>query len=293
MDNKNIEIEKMTNHNDDKAFSSIDLVCQCLIDEEKTTSFENTLIKYIKPTDTVLDIGTGSGILALLAARAGANKVYAVEFDDYVADVARENIKINGYDNKVTVITDDARTTIYENGQYFNVVVMEMLTTGMVDEFQVQAVNNLHAQKVVDKNTIFIPRVQETYMTLSNTNFENCGLNMKMVRHLWKHDKNDGLVKSLSEKILLNSIDFLMPVEERFKANKSFKIDDDGVINSVYLTSKTFVDDDVILESTHSLNASVAVPLPEKTVKRGDTVNLEINYRFGYGYGQFKVNYID
>lgn len=293
MSNNNIKTAGNVKQENDKAFSSIDLVCQCLIDEEKTTSFENALTKHIKPTDVVLDIGTGSGILALLAARAGAKEVYAVEFDEYVADVASENIKTNNYNNIITVITDDARTIVYKTNPHFNVVVMEMLTTGMVDEFQVQAVNNLHVQKVVDKNTIFIPSFQETYITLSNTNFENCGLNMKMVRHLWKHDKNDGLVKPLSDSVILNSINFSATINERFETKKSIKVNVDGLINSVYLTSKTLVDAGVILESTNSLNASVAVPLPEKNVKKDDIINLEISYRFGYGYGQFKVKYIN
>lgn len=51
----------------------------------------------------VLDIGAGTGILSIFAARAGAKHVYAVEFAE-IAFFAREIIKKNGLEDKITVI---------------------------------------------------------------------------------------------------------------------------------------------------------------------------------------------
>lgn len=51
----------------------------------------------------VLDVGTGSGILAMFAARAGAKKVYAVEASD-IADCARKLVVANGLEDVVEVI---------------------------------------------------------------------------------------------------------------------------------------------------------------------------------------------
>jgi protein arginine N-methyltransferase 1 len=51
----------------------------------------------------VMDVGTGSGILAIWAAKAGAKKVYAIEYTD-MARHARNLIKANGFDDIVTVI---------------------------------------------------------------------------------------------------------------------------------------------------------------------------------------------
>jgi histone-arginine methyltransferase CARM1 len=51
----------------------------------------------------VVDVGTGTGILALFAAQAGARKVYAVEASD-IAENARALVKANGYEDIVTVI---------------------------------------------------------------------------------------------------------------------------------------------------------------------------------------------
>lgn len=51
----------------------------------------------------VLDIGAGTGILSIFAARSGAKHVYAVENAD-IASYAREIIRKNGFENKITVI---------------------------------------------------------------------------------------------------------------------------------------------------------------------------------------------
>jgi type I protein arginine methyltransferase len=50
-----------------------------------------------------LDIGCGTGILSIFAARAGAKHVYGIEFAD-IADYAREIIKVNKLTDKVTII---------------------------------------------------------------------------------------------------------------------------------------------------------------------------------------------
>ena len=54
------------------------------------------LEKYFKPTQTMADIGMGTGILAILAKKLGASEVYGCDNDETVIDVAKENAKLNG-----------------------------------------------------------------------------------------------------------------------------------------------------------------------------------------------------
>lgn len=50
-----------------------------LIDDERTLGFERAIMAVVRSGDRVVDVGTGSGILAMIAARRGAGEVYALE----------------------------------------------------------------------------------------------------------------------------------------------------------------------------------------------------------------------
>lgn len=103
------KLPSQTESADDAAFSSIDLVGQCLVDKTRCAAFEQAIRRVVRPHHHVVDVGTGSGILALFAARAGARKVTAIEYDSYVAHVARENIRANGCEHLIEIIEADAR----------------------------------------------------------------------------------------------------------------------------------------------------------------------------------------
>ena len=55
----------------------------------------------VRPGMTVFDVGTGSGVLAIVAAKLGAKRVEAVDFDPVAVRVARENVRQNGAENVV------------------------------------------------------------------------------------------------------------------------------------------------------------------------------------------------
>jgi release factor glutamine methyltransferase len=55
----------------------------------------------------VADIGTGSGILALAAARAGAANVTAVDINPSAASTAAENARANGFGDRLTAVCSD------------------------------------------------------------------------------------------------------------------------------------------------------------------------------------------
>ena len=55
----------------------------------------------VRPGMTVFDVGTGSGVLAIVAAKLGAKRVEAVDFDSVAVRVARENVRQNGAEDVV------------------------------------------------------------------------------------------------------------------------------------------------------------------------------------------------
>ncbi len=61
------------------------------------------LEKSVRPGDRVLDVGTGTGILAMAAARLGARSVLGLEIDAEAVETARANVERNGVDDRVEV----------------------------------------------------------------------------------------------------------------------------------------------------------------------------------------------
>jgi len=62
-----------------------------------------TLEDYLQPGSSVLDVGTGSGILAIAAARLGASQVLAMDTDPLAVRVAGENVALNRVEPVVRV----------------------------------------------------------------------------------------------------------------------------------------------------------------------------------------------
>ena len=67
--------------------------------------------KYVKPGCSVLDVGTGSGILSISASLLGAGKINAYDIDPTAVRIARENAVINKCDN-ITVNVSDLLSSV-------------------------------------------------------------------------------------------------------------------------------------------------------------------------------------
>ena len=68
---------------------------------ETTTMCIQQLEKYVNENSKVFDIGCGSGILAISAAKLGAKDVLAVDLDEVAVKVSKENVSLNNVDVKV------------------------------------------------------------------------------------------------------------------------------------------------------------------------------------------------
>jgi len=71
-----------------------------IADEVRMDAFVRGLRQAVRPGAVVIDIGTGTGIFALLACRFGARRVYAIEPDDAI-QVAREIAAANGCADRI------------------------------------------------------------------------------------------------------------------------------------------------------------------------------------------------
>lgn len=78
------------------------------------------LLKLDLQGKRVLDMGSGTGVLAIVAAKLGAESVLAVEIDDMAEESVRENIELNGVADRVVSVYGDA-TAI--EGKEFDIIL--------------------------------------------------------------------------------------------------------------------------------------------------------------------------
>lgn len=71
---------------------------------ETTILCVEALEKYVKKDAIVYDVGCGSGILSIVAAKLGAKKVIGIDIDDLSVKTSKENVKINGVEEIVEIV---------------------------------------------------------------------------------------------------------------------------------------------------------------------------------------------
>ncbi len=126
-------------------------------------------IEIHAPGRIVLDIGTGSGLLAMIAARAGAARVIACEANPMIADRAKAVIAANGLADAITVIDRhslklDREADLYGGAE---VVVSEVFATNLLSEGVLPSL--FHARRhLAAPNAMFIPEYAAIRVALAS-----------------------------------------------------------------------------------------------------------------------------
>src|SRR6266436_3552707 len=79
-----------------------------IADRARFEAYGKAIEEAVRPGDAVLEIGCGPGVFALLACRAGARKVYAIDSEEIV-HFARELADANGFADRMEFIQSDSR----------------------------------------------------------------------------------------------------------------------------------------------------------------------------------------
>lgn len=112
---------------------------EMLSDSVRVDAYHRAIRHNVQPGDVVLDLGTGTGLLAFLASRAGARKVYAVEHSDFI-EVAREIARHNGFTNIDFV---QANSREFTPPEPIDVVLHEQMGDELFNENMLQNVLDL------------------------------------------------------------------------------------------------------------------------------------------------------
>ena len=248
-------------------------------DAKRVVPFKKAIQKVSKGK-RVLESGTGSAILSILAAKAGAKKVYAVEMDPLVAEFAQENITKSGFKDRIKLIRKNVmEVTLADlDGEKVDVVIAENLSTWEVTEPQIPIMNHVN-KHLAKKNAARIHETLYNHVELAETQyrFEN----VVDIRTHFFGFTGVKKPKALSTKTLYATVDLSKQNSLRVRGMVKVKIAQKGILNSLRLTSPLTVQPGIRFEMSDSLMPAVIIPLKKDlTVSKGDTVELRINYSY-------------
>ncbi|XP_054310050.1 protein arginine N-methyltransferase 7 isoform X13 [Pongo pygmaeus] len=117
----------------------------------------------------VLDIGTGTGLLSMMAVTAGADFCYAIEVFKPMADAAVKIVEKNGFSDKIKVINKHStEVTVGPEGDMpcrANILVTELFDTELIGEGALPSYEHAH-RHLVEENCEAVPHRATVYAQL-------------------------------------------------------------------------------------------------------------------------------
>lgn len=155
---------------------------EMLSDSVRVDAYHRGIHRNVRPGDVVLDLGTGTGVLAMMASRAGAKKVYAVEHSEFI-EVAREIATRNGFTNIEFV---QANSREFTPSEKVDVVLHEQMGDELFNENMLENLLDLR-RRVLRPGGRILPARFRLFI-------EPVSLRDSMrVRRFWNIDLPDGI----------------------------------------------------------------------------------------------------
>lgn len=246
----------------------------CLYDDLRTEAFKKAIDNTVQKGDVVVEIGAGSGILSMFAADAGAKKVYAVELDNMNARTLKRSVLTNDYADRIEVIEADG--TAVDMPEKADVVICEMIATGLIEELQVPAMNN--ALKFMKEDAKVLLKQYDITTSLVKDNNVYYGKTFEIARFAFP-DIEELTPTVMSNEHTLRQVDFTTATTET-KINDTFKltIEADGSINGLKIGGHTTFWDGSTFDASLSYSFPIILPIPTQSVKTGDSFTVRLSY---------------
>lgn len=249
-------------------------VFNCLIDTKRTEAFAKAITATVRPGDVVVDMGSGSGVLAMLAARAGAKRVYAVEFDRNNVATLAGVFRANGLADGITLVQGDVCKV--DLPEKVNVIIGEMIATALIEELQVPAMNNM--LRFAKRNTRVLLNRYRTFLDLVHNPETYYGFDFNIVRYEYSGMRE---LRStvLSDKQLVSDVDFNRPVTDtKVDQRLALTMLKKGRLNGLRLSGETTFWDGSTLGAAYAYSYPLILPIEPRAVRKGEVLDLRIRY---------------
>ncbi|SFD25826.1 50S ribosomal protein L11 methyltransferase [Algibacter pectinivorans] len=269
-----------------------------LADSRRVNSYKIAIDKYIKEGDTVIDLGTGTGILSFLAAKQKPKKIYAIDQSKFI-EVAERIAKHNKIENIEFV---------YKNSRQFNlaekadVIVQEQMGLILFEENMLTNILDLK-KRVLKKNGLILPGkfsffVEPAFISGINTppfiyeqkihGIDFSFLKQEYASSIFKKQKNDLNYQTTTafkyflcnpEPIItfdLNTINTEKEIKTSYNITK--EVTKEGFSNGFIIYFNAIFDAENILSTAPDLNETSWERMFFRTEKRHYNIGDKINF---------------
>lgn len=248
-----------------------------LLCDERMSFWEKAINEAVKEDDLVVELGSGTGILSMMAARKTKN-VIAVEASPHLTEYSRYVIAKNGLSDRIRVICSDAGNL--DIGRKVDVIICEMLDTGLIKEHLVQVMNEAGPRLIGDK-TLLLPSGAVTSLVLSQTDFNFSGFHMPLPYFETKEVRETKVY--FSDIIPYHTVNLRKKNPPDVNVRLNIPTTDTGLINSLKIITQAELCNDRLCSHSNWFNPPLVLPVEPLKVTKGDIVTVNISYRLGEG----------
>ena len=246
----------------------------------RLSKFQRALQKVVQPESRVVDIGTGTGILALIAARAGAKSITAIDVNGKSLNYARKAAQINGLSERVSFVESHFEDYVPE--EQADIVICEMLSSMLLIEQQVPACAHA-ARRILKPGGIILPVSASVYAVPVECQslWERFNLfDLEFPKAPQTLGKGDA--KELSDAALVTKFDFSIPdIPAEVNEMLEFVIVEEGRLHGLVGFFKAHLYEDITLGMDDGWR-ELFLPLDEPIeVSKGTRVSVQLRFKPG------------
>jgi type II protein arginine methyltransferase len=269
-----------------------------LNDHRRNEAFMKAIERQVVPGSHVLDIGSGAGLLAMIAARAGAGRVTTCEANPLLAEIARQVIAINNLSDVITVVPKSSTELRvgHDMPRRADLIVSEIVDCGLIGEGLLPTMRHGREHLLAPGGTL-LPRsarlfgflIESDVVSGQNRVTTAAGFDLRLLNMVatkghypirlgtWPHEV-------LSSTVELASFDLAVDRLDDGRRRVTLPVVSSGIAHALAVWFELDIGTGVTLRTSpqaaesHWMQALVPLPIPRPIIA-GDEIVIEFGWR--------------